>query len=523
MPVPDTPLSPTSDLSRALGEAGEEEYAQLVSLLGDAQGWFALILVRSDFTPALRDALLTRLAEDISPVCVRVVRVTRQANGPVRALVESAKSVPEKSVLVLIGLENTPDITIDGGERKRLPAFSALNHGRETLRRTCPMPILVWCSEWVYHALREHAPDFFDHFTSLFTFRNAEAEMVRPLHDGQFLWERVTRLANFEESAWMTVRFYEQELAMNSEPTLERAHLLNSLGNAYIQLHTGDLNANLQQAIACYEESLAIFRTLGDQVGEGQTLTNLGVVYYEQGHWDEAIGYFQRSLAIFCTFGDRQNEGIALNNLGNVYDSQGRWEEAIACYEQSLVIRREFGDRVGEGVALNNLGNVYQRQGRWEEAIACYEQSLVIKREFGDRVGEGQTLNNLGMVYDSQGRWEEAIACYEQTLAICREFGDRVGEGQTLNNLGNVYDSQGRWEEAIACYEQTLAICREFGDRVGEGQTLENIALLHAGQNDFAMALQWEREALRVLETTQDVRAQEKAIELLARWERQAG
>jgi tetratricopeptide (TPR) repeat protein len=83
-----------------------------------------------------------------------------------------------------------------------------------------------------------------------------------------------------------------------------------------------------------------------------------------------------------------------------------------------------------------------------------------------------------------------------------------------------VYQSQGRWQEAIECYEQDLAICREYGDRMGEGQTLENIALLYSAQGDTEKALEWERQALAVLQTTQDARAVEKARGLIAQWEK---
>jgi tetratricopeptide (TPR) repeat protein len=82
-----------------------------------------------------------------------------------------------------------------------------------------------------------------------------------------------------------------------------------------------------------------------------------------------------------------------------------------------------------------------------------------------------------------------------------------------------VYDSQGRWQEAITSYEQSLVICREYGDRMGEGQTLENIALLYSAQGATEKALEWERQALAVLQTTQDARAVAKARGLIAQWE----
>ncbi|MEO1510382.1 MAG: tetratricopeptide repeat protein, partial [Cyanobacteria bacterium J06633_23] len=65
-----------------------------------------------------------------------------------------------------------------------------------------------------------------------------------------------------------------------------------------------------------------------------------------------------------------------LNNLGLVYKDQGRWDEAIQCYEQSLAVYRELGDRHGEGLTLENLGDVYFKRLNFVKAIDYWDESL---------------------------------------------------------------------------------------------------------------------------------------------------
>ena len=86
-----------------------------------------------------------------------------------------------------------------------------------------------------------------------------------------------------------------------------------------------------------------------------------------------------------------------------------------------------------------------------------------------------------------------------------------------------MYDNQGRWAEAEAAYQQSLAIYREFVDYHGEGQALVNLALLRANQGDMAGALTLAREALQVLEATEDETAKERVRKLVTDWEQQAG
>jgi Tfp pilus assembly protein PilF len=72
--------------------------------------------------------------------------------------------------------------------------------------------------------------------------------------------------------------------------------------------------------------------------------------------------------------GNRYREGQTLNNLGFVYFEQRRFVEADSCLEQSLVICRELEDRDGEARALTNLGYVHLEQGARDRA----EQYLVL-------------------------------------------------------------------------------------------------------------------------------------------------
>ena len=78
--------------------------------------------------------------------------------------------------------------------------------------------------------------------------------------------------------------------------------------------------------------------TPGILAAEGRALNNLGVAYRELRRFEEAIGCYQQSLAISRETGDRHGEGQTLNNLGDAYQELRRFEEAITCYQQSLAI-----------------------------------------------------------------------------------------------------------------------------------------------------------------------------------------
>jgi tetratricopeptide (TPR) repeat protein len=152
-------------------------------------------------------------------------------------------------------------------------------------------------------------------------------------------------------------------------------------------------------------------------------------VLYLRRHPRQRIAWLETATTAARKIGDRLGEGAALGNLGIAYAHLGEPRRAIGFYEQQLTITREIGDRHGEGNALDNLGIAYADLGELRRAIEFYEQRLVIAREIGDRHGEGYALGNLGIEYKNLGEPRCAIEFYEQHLTIAREIGDRRGEG----------------------------------------------------------------------------------------------
>ena len=77
---------------------------------------------------------------------------------------------------------------------------------------------------------------------------------------------------------------------------------------------------------------------MGDRLGEATGLASLGVVYFHQGRHDEAIACQEESLTIFREIGYRPGEAEALRDLGDALQAVGRGQQAGAAWQDALVI-----------------------------------------------------------------------------------------------------------------------------------------------------------------------------------------
>jgi tetratricopeptide (TPR) repeat protein len=69
----------------------------------------------------------------------------------------------------------------------------------------------------------------------------------------------------------------------------------------------------------------------------------LGAVYYSLGEYQKAIEFYQQSLAIFREIGDRGVEAYSWFNLGLTYYKLKRIAEAKEAYLQSRELYQALG------------------------------------------------------------------------------------------------------------------------------------------------------------------------------------
>ncbi|MBD2459957.1 tetratricopeptide repeat protein [Oscillatoria sp. FACHB-1407] len=272
--------------------------------------------------------------------------------------------------------------------------------------------------------------------------------------------------------------------------------MLSNLGQVY------DTMGQYPQALESYQQALSTHRDISNRSGESNALNGIGLVYSSLGQYPQALEFYQQALVINQHLGNRSGEATNLNNIGSVYDNLGQYPRALEYYQQSLTISYDLGDRESEATSLNNFGLLYNNLGQSVRALDYYQQALTINRDLGDRTSEATNLNNIGAVYAALGDYSQALEQFQQVLVIRQEVGDRAQEGTALNNIGFVYQKLNQEAQALEVYQRALAIAREIGNRRGESITLGNIGKLYFSQGQYSQALEAYQQALPIAQET---------------------
>jgi len=260
------------------------------------------------------------------------------------------------------------------------------------------------------------------------------------------------------------------------------------------------IQSNYDRGEALAQESLALFRELGDRRGVALSLDRLGMAAWRRGDFSAARVLMEEDLALFREVGDQDRVAWSLFTLGLLNSKQGEYTRACSLFEESLALFRKLGNKRGIAASLTQLaGTLFVSQGNQAMIYPLLEEGLSLDREVGDKEGIAVSSLLLAWVALNQGDITTARIRVEEGLAVYREMEHREGIAESLSLLGRVEASRGDHAFARALYGESLAMAKEIGDKELIASGLEGLASVVAvqGESAWAARLWGTAEAMR--------------------------
>lgn len=277
--------------------------------------------------------------------------------------------------------------------------------------------------------------------------------------------------------------------------------LLHDLGSVY---HS---RGEYQKALGCFFQALPFFRAIGSLHMEADTLTSIGETYSFLSEYQNALAYFEQALPVIHTTdyliqGKWEILGWVLSDIAAVHSAMGEKEKALDFAFQSLRAYQESGNHTteprGQAIANTSIGKIYAAIGEKQKALDYFEVALPYWRAEKDRSGEAQALHQIGEVYASLGDHQRALDYYNQALSLWHGSGDRYGEALALHSLGALYTSLNEYEIAVEDLQHALELRRDMGEQRGEAYTLTSLGLVYQRSSDYQKALNYYKDALEL-------------------------
>jgi predicted ATPase/DNA-binding CsgD family transcriptional regulator len=304
-------------------------------------------------------------------------------------------------------------------------------------------------------------------------------------------------------------RWLEASLAIGADaPAAHRARALLGLG------WFANVLGDPERGTAVLQESLALYRSLGDRSGTGNALNLLGIAAEDHGAYALAEQLMSEARACFEEIGDCHWTSQAIYHLGVIAHGQGNLDLAMARYEESQRLARTAEDHFTIASTLWYQGLVHCTREELACAADALEEAMATVQALGS-LQEAPFFANFGVLAVAVGRLEVAARllataasaverrgvsfCFPERLDYDRAFADarsQLGEDafRTAWDTGwsrTIAESAGDVQEVLVAARSQTNVTKPTNPATATGLTsreLEVLRLVAQGHSNQQIA-----------------------------------
>jgi signal transduction histidine kinase/DNA-binding response OmpR family regulator/putative methionine-R-sulfoxide reductase with GAF domain/tetratricopeptide (TPR) repeat protein len=246
------------------------------------------------------------------------------------------------------------------------------------------------------------------------------------------------------------------------------------------------------------EQAAALFRSLGDSIGEAWALFWLANANSRQERVAEANAQLRAALELFRRGEDREGEGRILNGQGIICPDLA---QRRAFYEQALAAYSAIGDRPRQAQVHNNLALLNAQMGLYALARDDAQEAVEAARRMGARVELAYYLDTLARAWLDLGELGRAEELFQEGLVLAREIGDVVVEAAYTLGLGRAAHASGRLAQACDLYRTAADFFGKVSIPAEQGTCLAWLGAAHLALGDVETARACTSQAVALLES----------------------
>ena len=244
----------------------------------------------------------------------------------------------------------------------------------------------------------------------------------------------------------------------SDDPELQ-ARLYNECGRHLMS------NSQFDEAVAAFQTSLTLFKSLGHLPGQALTYDRLAGNYAEKYKLGPALEYGEKALRLYSQLDHRPRLGMVHFILAEIYTLLGVYDRAMKHARFSLQLSRQHAsDKFGEARALARCALIEDRRGQTEEAEKSYRTVITALRKLKRNMELSLTLLDWGDFLLRAGRLAEAESSFDEALTLYQDMEHLRITSQA--KLALVYLAQGEARQALALVDE---IWQAIAARRGRG------------------------------------------------------
>jgi predicted ATPase/class 3 adenylate cyclase len=281
------------------------------------------------------------------------------------------------------------------------------------------------------------------------------------------------------------------------------AELGNFLANLTAPLGEGDIELRLRLLSALTEfwkdrgHAGEVRRLLDKELRSGaasphiraKALYAAGALANAQNDHSEAALFLEESIELFRGLGDGTGRALSLCQLSFAAGQGADYAQAMAYAEEALDLARAVRKPWLTCEALSYAAfALTEEEEDLERGEQLLDECVELSRSIGYKQRLGHALNDLACVALMKNEPERASQLLTESLAIDDDLGDLYYKTYVLGNLGWAWLEQNDSQRATTLFAEELALSARLGVTRNGAEALQGLAALAAAERRFARA-----------------------------------
>lgn len=233
-----------------------------------------------------------------------------------------------------------------------------------------------------------------------------------------------------------------------------------------------------------------LYVDLGNLEGRTEVFYWRGVLFTDQGNYDEARGVLQQALSFANATGNESQRINVLLQLSRLSYNEGESAKANDYANEALNFAEQSGLNNLAASALIDLGNAFNTRNEYDRAEETFRRALDLAQRNKARRLEAFSRFNLGAVLMQKFRADEGLPLVEKALEFFRQGNYRKQVLQALTHTGRGHRYKGEYDEARKLFQEKLQLAEAATDRRNVANALGESATAFAKQKRYPEALQ---------------------------------
>ena len=183
-----------------------------------------------------------------------------------------------------------------------------------------------------------------------------------------------------------------------------------------------EANSNIEVAINCYKKALDL------SMGKDKSLVcksyyKLAVLYDEHQDYENAIINYQKNYVTSSERHENKYYSVSLTNLALIYNEQGKFKDASDYLKLALIYDSEVDDWENMYFSQKELAKLYSRFDE-TSAIGYYKQALDSAKKMNDIFKEALVHFEMGEFFYDKGEDEKALVNFYNAKLILKKVAD---------------------------------------------------------------------------------------------------